>query len=314
MSGVSGFLAILLTSLVPILATAMGGMFAERARASNIALDGCMLVAALAALAVGTAVGNPWVGVVAGMVAGALWAGVLSAAVYGLGCDLIIAGIAANLLAVGASLLVVQGVLGSTGTYAPTGTTLIPRPSLGFLADIPVIGPALQNQSALVWVTVLVTVAASIVLQRTRFGLHVKAVGESDEAALAVGVKPVQIRVAALLISGALAGIGGAYLSISSVASFNSQLTGGLGFIAFAAVVFGRATPWGTIGASLLFAAATSVAVRLQGTDLGLQQIVHALPYVATVVALAVQAVRESRRRRYDVSITQYVPAIIPKG
>jgi simple sugar transport system permease protein len=314
MNATADFLSILLTSLVPILAAAVGGMFAERARAGNIALDGCMLVASLAAIVAGAKSGSPWIGIIAAVLAGAAYSGIVAFAAFFLRCDLIIAGIAANLLATGVTLLVVQNVLDSPGTYAPSGVDLVPRVPLGPFADIPVLGRALDRQSALLYITVVLAIVGAIVLNRTRFGVHVKAVGESDEAALAVGIKPVLLRTVAILISGAGAGIGGAYLSTSSVASFNSQLTGGLGFIAFAAVIFGRATPVGTVLASLLFAAATSLSIRLQGTDLGIQQLVHALPYVATVVALAIQAIGLSRRDRFDVSETTYVPAIIPKG
>lgn len=308
------FLALTLASLIPILAPAIGGMFAERARASNIALDGCMLVAALAAIAVAAATGTPWLGLIAGIVAGALYASLLAFAAFVLRSDLLIAGIAANLLATGLTLLVVTNVLGSTGTYVPTGVQLIPRIPLGPLESIPILGPALSGQSVLLYITIVLFAVGAVVMNRTRFGVHVKAVGESDEAALAVGIKPVVIRTATLLLSGALAGVGGAYLSISSVASFNSNLTGGLVFIAFAAVIFGRATPLGTVLASLLFAAATALGIQIQGTGTVSPQLLHMLPYVATVVALAVQAIGRRRRERFDVSETNYVPAIIPRG
>ncbi len=308
------FLALTLASLIPILAPAIGGMFAERARASNIALDGCMLVAALAAIAVAAATGTPWLGLIAGILAGALYASLLAFAAFVLRSDLLIAGIAANLLATGLTLLVVTNVLGSTGTYVPTGVQLIPRIPLGPLESIPILGPALSGQSVLLYITIVLFAVGAVVMNRTRFGVHVKAVGESDEAALAVGIKPVVIRTATLLLSGALAGVGGAYLSISSVASFNSNLTGGLGFIAFAAVIFGRATPLGTVLASLLFAAATALGIQIQGTGTVSPQLLHMLPYVATVVALAVQAIGRRRRERFDVSETNYVPAIIPRG
>lgn len=314
MSAIGDFLFLVLTSLIPILVTAAGGMFAERARAPNIALDGCMLVASLAALVVCVMTGNPWLGVLAAIVAGAAYAGVLAFAAFALHCDIIIAGIAANLLATGLTLLIVQHGLHSAGTYAPLGVVLIPRVPAGPLADLPILGHALGNQSALLYVAVAATVVAAIVMNLTRFGAHVKAVGEAEDAALAVGIKPVLIRTVALLLSGGFAGIGGAYLSLSSVASFNSQLTGGLGFIAFAAVIFGRATPVGISFAALLFALATAVAIYLQGTGLGIQQLVHALPYVVTVIALALQAAGRSRRQRFEASETNYVPAIIPRG
>lgn len=308
------FLALVLSSLVPILMPAIGGMFAERARAPNIALDGCMLIASLAALVVGQMTGNPWLGIVAAVIAGALLAGVLAIAAYLLECQLIIAGIAVNLLATGLSLLILRNGLGATGTYAPMGVEMVPRVPIGPFEAIPVLGRGFANQSALLYLTILFVIGATILLNKTIYGSRVKAVGDSDEAALAVGIKPTLIRTVALLLSGALAGVGGAYLSMSSVATFNSQLTGGLGFIAFAAVIFGRATALGTLLASLLFAVAATVAVYLQGTGLGIQQLVHALPYVVTVIALAIQAIGRARRSRYDVSDTSYVPVIIPRG
>jgi simple sugar transport system permease protein len=311
---VADFLSLALSSTIPIVITAVGGMFAERARATNIALDGTMLLSALAAIAVGASTGVPWLGLLAGMVAGMAYAAVLAFAAFVLRCDILIAGIAANLLATGLSLLIVQNVLGSTGTYAPSGVSLLPRIPLGPLADIPVIGRALDGQSVLLYLVVAGVIAGVITLNRTRFGVHVKAVGEADDAAEAAGIRPVAVRTAALLVSGALAGIGGTYLSLSSVASFNFDLTGGLGFIAFAAVIFGRATPSGTITAAALFGIATALAIQLQGAGIIDQQLLHSLPYVVTVLALAFRSIRQRRLERYDVSDTSFLPAIIPRG
>lgn len=308
------FLSLAFSSTIPILITAIGGMFAERARATNIALDGTMLIAALAAIAVGASTGSPWLGLLSGMVAGVAYAGVLAFAAFVLRCDIIIAGIAANLLAIGLSLLIVQNVLQSTGTYAPTGVALLPRIPLGPFADIPLLGRAFDNQSVLFYLVIVTVVAGTLTMNRTRYGVHVKAVGESEEAAEAAGLKPIAVRTLALLVSGALAGIGGTYLSLSSVASFNSDLTGGLGFIAFAAVIFARATPGGTIVASTLFGMATALSIQLQGTGIVDQQLLHSLPYVVTIVALAVQSFREKRLDRFNVSDTSFLPAIIPRG
>jgi simple sugar transport system permease protein len=314
MNLVGDFLALTLSSLIPILITAIGGMFADRARASNIALDGTMVISSLAAIAVATVSGSPWVGLVAGVAAGIAYSAVLAFAAFVLRSDLLIAGIAANLLATGITLLVVQNVLQSTGTYAPQGVALVPRVPLGGLADIPLLGPALDRQSAILYLVAIAVVVAVIVLDRTRFGLHVKAVGESEDAARAAGIKPTLVKTVTLLISGAGAGLGGVYLSLSSVGSFNSNLTGGLGFIAFAAVIFGRATPLGTILASVLFAVATAASIQLQGTGTIDPQVLHAIPYVATVLALALQSVRERRRNRFTVDDSSFLPAIIPRG
>lgn len=314
MNVVADFLSLAFSSTIPIIITAMGGMFAERARATNIALDGTMLLSALAAIAVGAATGVPWLGLLAGIIAGVAYAALLAFAAFVLKSDLLIAGIAANLLATGLSLLVVQNVLQSSGTYAPSGVQLLPRVPLGPLADIPVLGRAFDNQSVLLYLVIAGVVASAVTMSRTRYGVHVQAVGESEEAAAAAGLKPIRIRTSALLLSGALAGIGGTYLSMSSVASFNFDLTGGLGFIAFAAVIFGRATPGWTIVASALFGIATALSIQLQGLGIVDQQLLHALPYVATVLALAFRSHRQWRVERYDVSDTSFLPAIIPRG
>lgn len=314
MNVVGDFLSLALASTIPIIVTAFGGMFAERARATNIALDGTMLLAALAALSVTAATGNPWIGVLAAIIAGMAYAALLAAAAYVLQCDILIAGIAANMLATGIALLVVQNVLGSTGTYTPQGAPLIPRIPLGPLEQIPVLGRALDKQSAFLFIVIVIVVVCGIVLARTRWGLHVRVVGESDGAAAAAGIRPVVIRTTALLVSGALAGVGGAYLTLSSVASFTFDLTAGIGFIAFAAVIFGGATPLGTATASIIFGAATALAIQLQSAQLIDQQLLHSLPYVAAIVALALRSIRERRSARSDVSDTSFLPAVIPRG
>jgi ABC-type uncharacterized transport system permease subunit len=314
MNVVGDFLSLAISSLIPILITAIGGMFADRARASNIALDGTMLIAALGGIAITALTGSPWLGLIAGILSGIAYSAVLAFAAFVLRSDLLIAGIAANLLATGVTLLIVQNVLKSTGTYAPENVPLIPRVPLGGLADVPILGSALDGQSALLYIVIVVAVIAVVVLNRTRFGLHVKAVGESEEAARAAGIKPTLVKTIALLISGAGAGIGGVYLSLSSVGSFNSNLTGGLGFIAFAAVIFGRATPLGTILASALFAVATAASIQLAGTGTIDPQVLHAIPYAATVLALALQSIRQRRINRFNVDDSSFLPAIIPRG
>jgi simple sugar transport system permease protein len=311
---VGNFLFLAVASTIPIIVTAMGGMFAERARATNIALDGTMLMSALAAISMTVLTGSPWIGVLAAIVAGMAYASLLAFAAYVLKSDILISGIAANMLATGLALLIVQNVLGSTGTYTPPGAELMPRLGLGPIGDVPVLGAALNGQSLFLYIVVLGVIAGAITLARTRWGTHVRVVGESDEAALAAGINPTAIRVSALLVSGALAGIGGAYLTLSSVATFTFNLTGGIGFIAFAAVIFGRATPAGTIAASLIFGAATALAISLQGLNVVDQQLLHSMPYVAAIAALAFRSIRQSRTNRHDVSDTSFLPAIVPRG
>lgn len=312
MSALGDFLALILSSLAPILVAAIGGMFAERARATNIAIDGTMLMAALAALVVGAGTGNPWLGLLAAVVAGTLYSLLVAFAAFVLRCDLIIAGIAINLLATGLAYLIVQNVLGSPGTYQPDGAPLMPR--TGILEAIPLIGPTLARVSMITWITFVLTALAVVVMKRTAFGVRVRAVGESEDAAAAAGIRPVLIKTAAIAISGGFAGVGGAYLSTSSVGAFNPLLTGGIGFIAFAAVIFGRATPLGTISASVVFAFFTTAAIFLQGTGVIDARLLSALPYAATIAGLAFASIRRYRTERFAPVETSYLPAIIPRG
>lgn len=314
MNAIGNFLSLAMASTIPIIVTAMGGMFAERARATNIALDGTMLMSALAAISMTVVTGSPWIGILCAIIAGMVYAGLLAFSAYVLRSDILISGIAANMLATGLALLIVQKVLGSSGTYTPPGAPLVPRVGLGPIADVPVLGTALDRQSAFFYIAILVVAVSAVTISRTRWGTHVRVVGESDEAALAAGISPTRIRVTALLVSGALAGIGGAYLTLSSVATFTFNLTGGIGFIAFAAVIFGRATPAGTIVASAIFGVATALAISIQGLAIIDQQLLHTLPYVAAIAALAFRSISQSRANRNDVSDTSFLPAIIPRG
>ncbi|WP_066949528.1 ABC transporter permease [Microtetraspora fusca] len=314
MSGLANFLALAITSTIPVLATAMGGAIAERARATNIAMDGSMLIAALVALGVTDKTQNVWVGLVAGVLAGGLFSALLAIAAFVLRCDIIIAGIALNLLASGLALLVTVVVFHQPGTYAPAGLPTLPHVPLGPLAEIPVLGPALDRQSVLVYVALALVAVAWVVTHKTRFGLWVQAVGESDEAALAAGISPVRVRTTAIIASGLTAGVGGAFLTISVVGTFNTQTTNGAGFIALAAIIFGRATILGSAAAAFLFGLAVAASLQMQGGG-GLldPQLLHALPYVTTIVVLAVYGIRRRRVERFAASDTAYVPAIIPR-
>lgn len=306
------FLSLAIASTIPVLATSLGGLFAERARATNIGMDGSMLVGALAALAVADHVGSAWLGLLAGMVAGAVLALLLAFTTYVLRSDIIIGGIAWNLVASGLSLLVITAVFHQPGTYAPSGVDVLPRVNLGPLVDLPLLGRALSGQSVLVWITLVLVVVAWVVMNRTRFGLHVRATGINEEAVRAAGINPTRIRILTLLISGLAAGLGGSFLTISSVAAFNSQVTNGAGFIALAAIIFGRATVLGSTAASLLFGFSVAVALQLQASNIISPMLLGALPYVVTISVLALYGIRQHRRTRFQSSDTNFTPVIVP--
>jgi general nucleoside transport system permease protein len=314
MTAIGDFLGLALSSLTPILIAALASKYAVRSGATNIAIDGMMLLSALAALSFAYATGNPWVGLLAAISAGVICALLLALVAFGLQSNLVIAGIAFNLLAVGLSFLILQSVLGAAGNFSPFGIALIPRIELAWLEGVPILGEMFRRQSALVYVVIGVTVAISLVVDRSAFAVRVRAVGEAEEAAEAVGVRIWLIRTVALAISGAGAGVAGAYLTLSSVGSFNPGLTGGLGFIAFSAVIFGRATSQGIILASVLFTTFGALVIYLQGVRLFSYQLLQALPYITTIFALAFHGFHRLRGERFETTETTSMPVIVPRG
>lgn len=298
----AGLLAPMLRLATPILLAALGGLYTQQAGVLNIALEGNMLVAAFAGAAVASATGSAWIGLL-----GAVGASVLLAAVFGLfsirlGADLVVAGIAINLLAAGGTLVLMQSLFDRQDNL-PSGTRL-PDIRLPFLRDVPLLGDLFRQQNVLVYAGLLLVAVAHVVLYRTPFGLRVRSVGENPEAAETAGIGVRRVQFATVLISGALCGLAGANLSLGYLSQFTANMTSGRGYIALAAQTFGNATPVGAALASLFFGLADAVSVRLQLRGLP-SQFVLMIPYLATVLALVLVARRRTLlgRRRASVDV-----------
>ncbi len=306
------YLSVAFTASTPILVTAIGGAFAERARATNIAMEGMMLVSAFFALAVTAASGSAWLGLLGGVAAAEVLALILAVAVFTFGCDLFIAGIGLNLLASGLTLLLLGVLYDEPGTYSPLDAPSLPRVDLGPLADVPLLGTALQGQSVLFYLTIALVVLGHVVLRRTRLGVWIRAVGEHEEAATAAGISVVGVRTATLLISGFTAGIGGAFLSISALGVFAADMTSGRGFIALAATIFGGGTVLGTSLAAGLFGLAEAASIRFQQLAIPVE-LVLMLPYLVTILALTVYGLRRRRSVRWATADIGYLPPVLPR-
>jgi len=257
----------------PLLLAALGGMFSERSGVINIALEGLMLAGAFTAAAVTWYAGSPWAGLLAAILAGAVIAGVHAVACIRYRADQVVSGTAINILLTGVPALLSGAFFLSSGS-----TPQIPKEHLIPLTPVVI-------AFALVPVTYYV-------LYYTPFGLRLRAVGENPEAADAAGVGVRAMRYTAVLLSGALAGIGGAYLSIGQSSLFTRNMSAGRGFIALAALIFGKWRPVQTMLACLLFGFTEAVAIQLQGVHLfGGEEIptqfVQIIPYVLTIVVLA---------------------------
>lgn len=271
----------------PLMLAALGGLYSERAGVINIALEGMMLAGAFTAAAVTVFAHNPWVGLLAAMLAGVLVAGLHAVATINYRADQVVSGTAINILFLGVPALLSGALFSSTGA-----TPQLPReqtlPDLMFFN--PQTSPVLAsifNQKPLVYLAFILAAVTAYILYRTRFGLRLRAVGENPEAADTAGVSVQRMRYAGVLISGALAALGGAYLSIGQNSLFTRNMTAGRGFIALAALIFGRWDPVGALLACLFFGFAEAVAIRMQGTVNIPNQFIQMIPYVLTIVVLA---------------------------
>ncbi|HEX3928426.1 MAG TPA: ABC transporter permease [Gemmatimonadales bacterium] len=276
----------------PLALAATGETIAERGGVINLGIEGAMLSGALASAVVAVSAGPEW-GIVAGVAGGIVAGAVFAAAVVGARADQIIAGTAITLGFTGITGLLARRVWGTAGAGLSV-PTLAPVAVPG-LAVIPWIGPAFFNQSLLTYLCYLLIPAAAWLLFRTRFGLELRASGESPVSAAAVGVRVARVRVAGVLIGGAAAGLAGASLVLAQVGTFTERMTAGRGFIAIAIVVLGRWNPFGVAAAALLFGAATALQFLLQATGSTVPyQFFLALPYL---LALAVLGVAVGRSR-----------------
>jgi general nucleoside transport system permease protein len=267
----------------PIALGALAGIYAERAGVVNIGIEGMMLMGAAFGFGIYIGTGNIWVGVL-----GAVLVGGLISLLHGLlsitfKTDQIISGTVINILAIGITSFVRRTYLMETG-----GTALLPNIEIPLLSQIPLIGKELFANKPIFYTMILLLFVTHFVLFYTRWGLRVRAVGENPRAADTVGVNVFRTRYAAVFISGMVAGLGGAWFSLETVGKFDDLMTSGKGFIALAAMIFGKWMPFGAFGGALLFGFAEALGTRFQLLNVPLpSQFLQILPYVTTMVVLA---------------------------
>jgi simple sugar transport system permease protein len=274
-----------LRQAAPLLLTSLGGLFSERSGVVNIALEGMILFgAAAAAITVNrieVATGGleafwiPWAGLLMGAIVGGLVGLVHAVATIKYRADQIVSGTAINIAALGAPSIVLQVLYNNTSTSQEVQNRL-PNVDLGA-----------GSVSILVIFAFLLVPLVWWVLFKTPWGLRLRAVGEHPEAAETMGVNVIRMRYTAVILSGVLAGIAGAYLSIGFLNQFIRAMSAGAGFIALAALIFGKWHPFGVLGATLLFGFAQALAIQLQGGDILPATIVQALPFILTMLVLA---------------------------
>lgn len=284
-TAVVGFLAASVRIATPLLWAATGEVIAERAGVINLSIEGSMLAGCLGAAIGAQAAGDPWIGMLAGLLAGLVVAIGFAAVTIGARTDQIIAGTALTMAAVGLTGMIYrQAVQGLANGLVFRTLDPIPLPGL---RSIPVLGPVLFTQPAPTYLGGLVVLVTWYVLFRTTVGLRLRAVGEGAAAARAQGVRPRVVQAAAVVVGGGLAGFGGATLVLAQVGGFAERMTAGRGFIAIAIVVLGRWHPFGIFLAAMGFGAATALQFVFQAMGLAVPyQFFLMLPYLVALAAL----------------------------
>jgi ABC-type uncharacterized transport system permease subunit len=276
-----------LEASIPLILGALAGCLCERSGVINIAIEGQLLFGAFAAAVAASFFGVLWIGLILGSAAGALLAALLAVFAIRYVVDQVVLGVVLNVFAAGLTgflydraLTPYQNTLNSPATYLPVKIPL--------LGDIPILGPVLFDSSIFLYITYVLLILVQVGLFSTRWGLRVRAVGEHPQAADTVGIRVLGTRYSSVLLGGLIAGIGGAYLTIGSAGNFSPGISSGMGYIALAALIFGRWTPLGALAAALLFGFTSELQAVLSTINVPIpSDILLMAPYVATIIAVA---------------------------
>jgi len=275
-----------ISASIPLILGALAGCLCERSGVINIAIEGQLLSGAFTAAIVASAFGGLWVGLVAGSLAGGLVGVLLAVFAITYLTDQIVLGVVLNVLVLGMTNYLYDRLMSTNPNYN-TGITF-GSIKIPVLSEIPIIGPIFFDSNIFLYITYIAIIVIQVALFHSRWGLRVRAVGEHPTAADTVGISVLWIRYRNVILGGLLAGIGGAYLTIGSVGSFIPDISSGFGYIALAALIFGRWTPLGALAAALLFGFCEEMALVLPTVNPVLpSQIMNMAPYVATIIAVA---------------------------
>jgi general nucleoside transport system permease protein len=285
----------ILRFVTPILLAALGGLICERAGVFNIALEGMMVTGAFAAVVGSFFTGSPLLGVLLAMFAGMLISLIFAVLAINLKGDMIVLGIATNLMTSGLTVFLLRTIFGVKGAFQDPSLLGLTNIHIPILQDLPFLGPLLSGHNLVVYSALVLVVVVQLFLFRHKLGLRLRGVGEEPEAAATLGVSVNKLRYLAILASGVLCGLAGAQLSLGNVTLFVENMSAGRGWIAVAAVMLGQAHPIGVFGASVLFGLSDTISFRLQGMGLA-SQFTDMVPYLVTLLSLF--AIELQRRRR----------------
>lgn len=281
----------------PILFATLGVLISIKAGVVNISMEGTMLTAALTGVVVSAWTGSSLAGLIAAVLIGMLLGLFLAYFALNLKTDIILAAIAINLMASGGTVFGLFVISGDRGISSSLASRVLPRIQIPVLHQIPVLGPVFSNHNVLTYIALLSVIFVYVLLYKTPLGLRIRAVGENAHAADSVGISVVKTQYIALIMSGAFAGFGGAFMSMGYVSWFSTNMTAGRGFIALAAEALGMGKPFGVLLASLLFGSADALANALQAFRIP-SEFVQMVPYVVTILGLVIYAQRRQSKKQ----------------
>ena len=290
-----GFWFAVIRSTTPILLTTLGSMIAARAGARNIALEGTMLTASFVGVAASHFTQSAFVGLAFAVLSGIIMSNIIAYFALKLKSNIIISGIALNLMASGMTVFGLYLLTGDKGASTSLNSLVLPNINIPIIENIPVVGNILSGHNILTYVALILVVLVWIMFKYTKLGLRIKAVGESPEAAESVGISVNRVKYIALTMSGALAALGGAFLSMGYVTLFSAGMTSGRGYIALATQSMAGSNPVVGLLTSSLFGFTESMSNYLQGAKLPIE-FVQMLPYLAIVVIYVIYCAKKTKK------------------
>lgn len=289
------FISSVIRVTTPILFATMAVLLSDRAGVLNISIEGTMLFASLMGVVGSAYTQSAWLGLLIAVLSGVLYAGILSFFHLKLKTDIILTGIALNLMASGLTVSILYLLTGDKGVSTALPSKVLPSVNIPVIEDIPFLGTILSGQNVLTYFSILILIMLSIFLKYTRTGTHIRAVGEFPTAVETAGISVAKTRLIALLISGGIAGMGGAFMSMAYLSMFTKDMVSGRGFIALAAEAMGRGMPVLSLLSSLLFGFADALSSSLQLFNFP-SELTRLVPYLLTIIALGIYASRSKRK------------------
>lgn len=291
------FITAVIRDSTPILFATLGAVIASKAGAINIGIEGTMLTSALMGVIFSAYTGSAWIGILAAIASGMIISIVMWYFVFKLNTNIILTGIAINIISSGGTTFLLSALTGDKGISTSLHSKVLPNINIPIINSIPVVGKIISGQNIVVYVGIICVILIEILFNKTSLGLRIKAVGEAPEAAESVGIPVVKIKFIALMLSCILSAIGGAYLSMGYVSWFSTDMTSGRGYIALAAREIAGNTGVGSLFASLLFGASDTLANYFQKLKVPVE-LVQMLPYIITIIGFIVLSIVHDKKEK----------------